>query len=153
MKMPNTLLQNLQYQKSSIADLKVKVLFLNLFKTTINEANTEIIFNKAVYSFVTDKLQLDHMEARNPNESNIEKHFTPADPHELRDKYVNSLGNMMILDNDNNNDKNNKPLSEAMGYYENMCANHWLNRLTRTLLQTYHNDVEIAGTTFSVPTE
>lgn len=146
-------LQNWQYQKSSIADLKVKVLFLNLFKTTINEANTEIIFNKAVYSFVTDKLQLDHMEARNPNESNIEKHFTPADPHELRDKYVNSLGNMMILDNDNNNDKNNKPLSEAMGYYENMCANHWLNRLTRTLLQTYHNDVEIAGTTFSVPTE
>ena len=146
-------IQNWQYGKTGIGDLKVKVLFINLFKTKINASGTELDFDKAVYSFVTDKVQLDHMEARKPNQSNVEKHFTPVDPHELREKYIDSLGNMMILDNENNNDKNNRPLAEALDYYDKMCAGHWLNSLTRTLLTTYHKNVYIAGKTFEVPTE
>lgn len=118
---------------NNLADLKLKVLFINLFKTQINADETELIFDKTVYSFVTDKLQLDHMEARRPSENNMVKHFKPKDPYELREKYVESLGNMMILDKDNNNEKNNKPLAEAMGYYENMCVGHWLNKLTTEL--------------------
>lgn len=146
-------IQNWQYGKSATADLKVKVLFINLFKTKLNDAGTELTFDKAVYSFVTDKLQLDHMEAQSPNASNMAKHFTPADPHEMREKYIDSLGNMMILDSDNNNDKDNKPLAEAMTYYENMCTGHWLNSLTMSLLNNYHTDVPIAGSVFMVPTE
>lgn len=146
-------IQSWQYGKSSTADLKVKVLFINLFKTKINHTETELTFDKAVYSFVTEKLQLDHMEAQSPNLTNMEKHFSPADPHEAREKYINSLGNMMILDSDNNNDKDNKPLVEAMSYYDNMCAGHWLNSLTSKLLAMYHNDVLIAGTNYTVPNE
>ena len=146
-------IQTWQYGKSGVTDLKVKVLFINLFKTKINSEGTELTFDKAVHSFVTDKLQLDHMEARTPDSSNMEKYFVPGDPHELREKYVDSLGNMMILDGDNNNEKNNKPLAEAIGYYENMCAGHWLNMLTTTMLNMYHKDVSIAGSMFKVPTE
>ena len=124
-----------------------------MFKTKINSAKTELTFDKAIYSFVTDKLQLDHMEAHKPNPSNMAKHFTPADPHEMREKYIDSLGNMMILDSDNNNEKDNKPLAEAMVYYENMCTGHWLNELTTSLLNDYHTDVAIAGVVFEVPTE
>lgn len=145
--------QGWQYGKSATADLKVKVLFINLFKTKIDSNETELTFDKAVYTFVTDKLQLDHMEARRPNQSNMAKHFSPADPHEAREKYIDSLGNMMILDNDNNNDKDNMPLAEAMPYYENMCAGHWLNSLTTELLTAYHTDVLIAGKNYMVPKE
>lgn len=146
-------IQNWQYGKSATADLKIKVLFINLFKTKLSNTGTALTFDKAIYSFVTDKLQLDHMEAQNPNASNMAKHFTPADPHEMREKYIDSLGNMMILDSDNNNDKDNKPLAEAMVYYENMCTGHWLNSLTMSLLNTYHTNVSIAGSVFKVPTE
>lgn len=145
--------QSWQYGKSAAADLKIKILFINLIKTKINEESTELIFDKTVYSFVTDKLQLDHMEARNPDVSNIAKHFSPADPHELRQKYIDSLGNFMILDNENNNDKNNKPLAEAMCYYDNMCADHWLIKEAKSLLNAYHKSVNIDGVEFSVPTE
>lgn len=146
-------IQNWQYGKSALTDLKIKVLFINLFKTKINDTKTELTFDKAVYSFVTDKLQLDHMEAHHPNESNMAKHFTPADPHEMREKYTDSLGNMMILDSDNNNEKDNKPLAEAMIYYEKMCTGHWLNTMTESLLEMYHKDVLIDGEVFKVPTE
>lgn len=145
-------IQNWQYGKSALTDLKIKVLFINLFKTKINDTKTELTFDKAVYSFVTDKLQLDHMEAHHPNESNMAKHFTPADPHEMREKYTDSLGNMMILDSDNN-EKDNKPLAEAMIYYEKMCTGHWLNTMTESLLEMYHKDVLIDGEVFKVPTE
>lgn len=145
--------QNWQYGKSAAADLKIKILFINLFKTKFNEGSTDLVFDKTVYSFVTDKLQLDHMEAHNPDASNMAKHFSPADPHELRQKYIDSLGNFMILDNENNNDKNNKPLAEAMYYYDNMCADHWLIKEAKSLLRAYHKSVNIDGVEFSVPTE
>ena len=146
-------IQSWQYGKSSAGDLKVKILFIKLFKTKYNEGSTDLVFDKTVYSFVTDKLQLDHMEAQNPDASNMAKHFSPADPHELREKYVDSLGNFMILDNENNNDKNNKPLVEAMCYYDNMCADHWLIKEAKSLLHAYHKSVNIDGVEFSVPTE
>ena len=145
--------QDWRYNKSSSSDLKIKILFINLFKTKLNSDGTKLSLNKAVYSFVTDKIQLDHMEANKPNESNMEKHFLPSDPHEEREMYVNALGNFMILDNDNNNDKNNKPLAEALSYYENMCSDHWLNAFTKNLLRDYHTNVNIAGSSYMVPTE
>lgn len=145
--------QSWQYGKSAAEDLKVKILFIDLFKTKIDPAETELTFDKAVYTFVTDKLQLDHMEAHNPDQSNNEKHFSPSDSHEPREKYIDSLGNMMILDSENNNNKDNRPLAEAMPFYEDMCTGHWLNKLTSTLLEFYHSDVSIAGKNYMVPNE
>ena len=59
----------------------------------------------------------------------------------------------MILDNENNNEKNNKPLAEALCYYDNMCADHWLIKEVKSLLNAYHKSVNIDGKEFSVPTE
>ena len=143
-------IQNWQYGNTT-TDLKVKALFINLFQT--NKNNNELNFDKTVYTFKTDKLQLDHMEAQNPDKTNMEKHFTPKDDHEPRDKYIQALGNFMILDADNNNNKNNKPLVDAMDYYEKMCPKHWLNKETNNLLAANHNDVKIAGKSFMVPNE
>ena len=142
-----------QYKKSASDDLKLKVLFINLFKTKPSKDKSSLIFDTAVYSFKTEELQLDHMEANKPNVNNLEKHFKPADDHEPREKYTNSLGNFMILDSKNNNDKNNRPLAEAMEYYENMCNGHWMNKMTVDLLDTYHRAVMIDGNEFIVPTE
>ena len=144
-------LQNWQYGSSN--DLRIKVLFINLFKTKKDEIKKELILDKAVYTFITEDLQLDHMEASNPDSSNKEKHFTPKDAHELREKYTDSLGNFMILDNENNNNKNNKPLCEALCYYEKMCKDHWLNKETEQLLNDYHTDVRVGANIVSVPTE
>lgn len=144
---------NWQYKKSANDDLKLKVLFINLFKTKCSDDKSKLIFDTAVYSFKTEELQLDHMEANNPNSNNLEKHFKPVDDHEPREKYTNSLGNFMILDSKNNNDKNNRPLAEAMEYYENMCKGHWLNQMTIALLDEYHRPVIIDGKEFIVPTE
>ena len=143
--------QNWTYGKGN--DLKVKVLFINLFKTKKDPTANELIFDTAVYTFVTDKLQLDHMEAANPNPSNMAKHFVPADPHEVREKYTDAIGNFMILDSDNNNNKDCKPLMEAKVYYEKMCSGHWMNKEIENLLNKYHKSVKIGTVNFNVPNE
>lgn len=144
-------LQQWKYGTNSNNDLKIKVLLINLFKTTKN--NDELVIDKAVHTFVTDKLQLDHMEANRPDASIIEKHFTPEDSHEPREQYVDALGNFMILDSENNNNKNNKPLAEALQYYDNMCAGHWLTEECRELLDLNHVNKTIGSEKFPVPTE
>ena len=144
---------NWQYKKSSSDDLKIKVLFIKKKKKKTNDDRTSLTFDKAVYTFTTEDLQLDHMEANSPNSSNLEKHFKPVDDHEAREKYTSALGNFMILDSKNNNNKNNKPLLEAMEYYEQMCRGHWLNKLTFDLLADYHKPVDIDGKVFYVPIE
>ncbi len=144
-------IQNWQYNTGS--DLKVKVLFMSLFKTDKN--NNILVFKSPTQrSFLEpNKIQLDHMEAQNPSDSNKEKHFYPSDAHEPREKYINSLGNIMILDSDDNNNKNNKPLEEAMVYYENMASGHWLNCEVQELLNKHNKPVSIAGKTFKIPNE
>lgn len=142
------------WKYGSADDLKLKVLFINLFKAELDHKKNVFLFNNVtVHTFITDKLQLDHMEAANPNTSNIAKHFTPKDPNQDRNIYTDRLGNFMILDSDNNNNKDNKPLAEAMDYYENMSHNHWLNNMTKDLLKKYHNKVDINGNAFQVPNE
>lgn len=144
---------NWQYNKSTNENIKLKVLFINLFKTKLSTDKMSLSFDTAVYSFNTDKLQLDHMEADKPNDNHLEKYFSPKDNHELREKYTNSLGNFMILDSENNNNKNNSPLYDAMKYYENMCKGHWLNEMTREMLIKYHEPVYINGKEYPVPNE
>ena len=146
-------ISNWQYNKSTNENIKLKVLFINLFKTKLAADRMSLSFDTAVYSFNTDKLQLDHMEADKPNGNHMEKYFSPKDNHELREKYTNSLGNFMILDSENNNNKNNSPLYEAMKYYENMCKGHWLNEMTMEMLNKYHKSVVINGKEYLVPNE
>lgn len=144
-------LQEWKYNKSQNSDLKLKVLFINLYKT--KKSNNELTIDKAIYTFTTEELHLDHMEADKPNESAKEKYFYPAKGREMREQYTNSLGNFMILDKEDNNDKNNKPLADALGYYDNMCHDHWLHKETQDLLNSYHVTKLIDQKPFNVPNE
>ena len=125
------LMRSWHYPKSDDV-LKAKVLFINLFYTT--KENNTLLFSVARHNFTMTNLHLDHLEANNPSEAAI-----PAPPIELyfkpnpnnsgmrREDYVNSIGNFMLLDQEDNNDKDNLPLSQALGYYHHMCpAGHWL---------------------------
>lgn len=134
-------------------DIKAKILFINLFKT--NKSENKLTLNPAVHTFVTDKLQLDHMEADKPNPICAEKYFKPSDANDKREVYVNGLGNFMILDSNDNNNKDNKPLQDAMQYYEKMCPNHWMNKETIDLLSdsTFSNIVKVANEDYHVPNE
>lgn len=136
-----------------MSDIKVKVLLINLFKT--NKLDKKLTLNPAVYTFKTDKLQLDHLEADKPSDTGREKYFVPTDPNEKREKYVNGLGNFMILDSNDNNNKDNKPLSDALKFYDHMCPNHWLIEEIKELLKNdkYHKSVSIANGEYSVPNE
>ena len=97
---------------------------------------------------------LDHLEADTIDESNSEKYFYPSDLNEDRNKYVQQLGNFMILDSSDNNEKNNKPLFKAMKYYENM-AEHWLIRELKEMLEDdlYCKEIKIRDEVIMVPTE
>lgn len=141
-----------QYGKQ-VTDFKMKVLFINLF--AYDKVGNKLNINSAVHAFTTSKLELDHMEAKNPDINALEKYFEPKDPNDNREKYINSLGNFMILDRDDNNDKNNKPLVDAIIYYDNMAKNHWLLCEVKELLENpnYYKTVNINGEEHKVPVE
>lgn len=134
-------------------DLKIKVLFINLFKMTKDDFSLRL--NPVVYTFSTDNLQLDHLEAANPSDVAFEKYFHPKDNNQKREQYVNGLGNFMILDSLDNNQKDNKPLYDALTNYNNMCPNHWLIDEIDSMLQEekFHIDVSIQGENYPVPNE
>mgnify|MGYP003300315793 CR=1 FL=1 len=113
-------------------DIKIKALFIKLFKTT--KSNDNLVEAPTCHTFVVDKIHLDHLEARNKNQSAIEKYFEPKDPREERALYIDRLGNIMILDQDNNNAKDNLPLVLALPYYDAMVTNHWMIEEIKTML-------------------
>lgn len=139
--------------KYKATDLKARVLFINLFKYAKDEDKLKL--QPASYTFTTDKLQLDHMEANNPSDVAMEKYFKPKDANEKREKYVNGIGNFMILDSEDNNEKNNKPLYDALGYYDKMCKGHWMIEEVREMLKDdkYSDKIHIHGDYYPVPNE
>nr|MBP3597975.1 DUF262 domain-containing protein [Eubacterium sp.] len=134
-------------------NLKIKILFIHLFK--MNKIGDVLKLQPSIHAFTTDEIQLDHLEADNPSDICLEKYFTPKDPNERREKYVSGLGNFMILDDKNNVFKNNKPLYDALGDYNNMCTKHWLIEEVKELLDSnmYSRTVKIINTDFRVPNE
>lgn len=123
---------------------KVKVLMIDLFRT--EKHGDRLIYKPLQHTFTTEKLQLDHLEAKRTQDDNKEKYFKPSDTNDSRDGYINTLGNFMILDSDNNNYKNNVPLYNALGYYENM-GSHWLLSEIKDLLENdnYSKAIKIEG--------
>lgn len=112
--------------------LRAKVLFINLFKTS-KEDNEKLKILVTKVTFDTAKLHLDHLEAKKTGISD-ELYFTPKDAGARREDYVDSIGNMMILDQEDNNDKDNLPLYRGLSYYDHMCADHWLINEIKELL-------------------
>lgn len=142
-----------KYGSRNDADLKVKVLFINLFYTNKNLKKLQL--GATSHSFNTSNIQLDHMEAHKVDESAAEKYFTPSNEGEDRDQYVNSLGNFMIMDQENNNNKNNKPLQFALEYYDDMSPNHWMITEVRDMLKNdeYSRKVCVGTSEYYVPKE
>lgn len=138
---------------SADAQLKAKVLFINLFENSkehhlLRKLPARIQFN-------TKAVQLDHMEAEEPDTAAKEKYFEPCNPHETREMYVNSIGNFMIMDRDNNTKKTNFPLQDAMQVYDKMAPGHWMITEVKELLadDKFSKEVVIAGEPYRIPKE
>lgn len=147
-------IENWRYGKTD-TDLKAKILFIHLTNTNY-DATTKTLSSSAVkHTFSIGTLQLDHMEAANPSDSALEKYFQPINPGEQREKYTNSIGNFMVMDGDDNNNKDNLPLKDALKYYDKMCPGHWAVEEVRNMLQDdkYSKAVHIDSSTYRVPTE
>ena len=140
---------NWMYSKP-IEDLKIKILLINLFR--MEKVDQTLKTCSTTYSFKTERLHLDHLEANNYDKVNVEKYFMPNDPNEEREKYTNGLGNFMILDYENNNEKDNKPLLDGLEYYDNMRPGHWMIQEIRDMLNS-DSYSQIKTGNYRVPTE
>lgn len=141
-----------RYGKSD-AELKVKVIFIKLL-TTVRNGN-KLVYQPASVHMNTNKVQLDHLEANQTTSAFKGLYFDPEKEGELREAYVNSVGNFMILDSDNNNRKNNVPLQEALKFYDNFCSNHWLIKEIKDMLlsDSYSLKKTIDNEEFHIPKE
>lgn len=92
-------------------DLKVRLLFLLLNCFTKNDDKLVRSFNKNKIT-MNMKLNLDHLEPEQPDEVNMSAYLDVND----RDSIVNSLGNMMIMDQSGNASKGNKPFKFCFEY-------------------------------------
>ena len=110
---------------SSKKTFAIKILLLNLLLSQRikcdngYKSNSVVIKVNAALTYRLDaaKLQLDHLEANVVNQDNPQSYYLSYDI-EKRQKDVNGyIGNFMILDAADNNQKNNVPLKRAMKYY------------------------------------
>lgn len=133
--------------------LKVKVLFIELFE--MEKEDDQLVSGSTSRQFVSANIQLDHMEASNPMKGMEEKYFKPLNANEQRDAYVDSIGNFMIMDQKDNNDKKNLSLQDALPLYRKMASNHWMIQEVEAMLQNenFANQVSIAGEAHYIPKE
>lgn len=114
-----------RYNASKQRDFKIRVFMLNLCKTSKKD-DTELEYGPGHFTVAdSETIQLDHLEANHPVKDHISEYFMPVDDRDDRNNYVDSLGNFMILDGTDNNAKDNKPLYNALSFYEHM-GQHWL---------------------------
>lgn len=121
-----------KYNKNGNHDLIVKILFLKLLlsdrKPIDSDYNSDTITlnlnTKFEYTRDADKLHLDHLEAKNPDD--YQEFYYSYDNLEKRRTDINNyLGNFMILDQPDNIEKSNAPLYKALKYYEDIRKS-WL---------------------------
>ena len=107
------------YGGSDKKNFILKVLFLNLLTSSRKKENGKVTLKMSdlTYKLDADKLQLDHLEAKNYDRNAPEKYYS-TDDLDKRAKDVNSyLGNFMILDATDNNLMKNVPLCQALDFY------------------------------------
>lgn len=117
---------------SSGKTFAIKILLLNLLLTqriyvddAYKASSVKLKVAALVYNLDAGKLQLDHLEANIINSSAPQNYYLSHDT-EKRQKDVNGyIGNFMILDAADNNQKNNVPLYNAMKYYSGIKTS-WL---------------------------
>lgn len=107
------------YDGSDKKNFILKVMFLSLLTASrkIEKDKVTLTMSDLTYKLDADKLQLDHLEAKNYDRNAPEKYYSTNDL-DKRAKDVNSyLGNFMILDATDNNLMKNVPLTQALDFY------------------------------------
>ncbi|BAP35157.1 hypothetical protein AS4_02170 [Acinetobacter guillouiae] len=120
------------------SNLKVRVLFARLLTSgLVDDKLVNQFFSIGLTADQVKDLQLDHMEAQNPDRQYESEYFQ----HDSRDYYINGIGNMMPLPKEFNVKKSNYPLSKSMIYYDSVGINqHFLMVETKKLLENYNDD-------------
>ncbi|MDV7447936.1 DUF262 domain-containing protein [Acinetobacter baumannii] len=121
-------------------NLKIRLLFARLLKSSYEDGKlVNKFFSIGLTDDQVDEIQLDHMEAQNPDEEYLDQYFQ----HDSRDYYINGIGNMMPLPKVSNIKKSNYPLSKSMKYYKEVGVDkHFIMIETHDLLQKYsHNGI------------
>lgn len=113
---------------SSKKTFKIKIILLNLMQSSrriLDSSDKGYLSNKVEiqlkaaikYTLDAGKLQLDHLEANKINQACTASYYL-SDDIEKRNKDVNGyVGNFMILDAVDNNEKKNVPLYKALSFY------------------------------------
>ena len=114
-------------------DLKIKILLLRLLSWTRTEPASDpykarrikIVPAAISYNLNGRKVQLDHLEPKNIVPG-TDKYFL-KDNLDERSRIVNqNVGNLMVLDADDNNRKKNSPLYYAATHYYKKMKDSWL---------------------------
>lgn len=120
------------------ANLKVRILFSRLFKLSLEN---DVLVNKFFSFGLTEEqvreLELDHMEAQNPSQEFLKYYFQD----ELRDYYINGIGNIMPLPKTENIKKSNLPLIYSFDFYNQVGLDkHFIMDETQKLLKIHSDE-------------
>lgn len=147
-------LRNWHYNSAN-KDIRIKVLFLRLLRTSKDEVEKEITLNAPTAIVLTkpELAELDHLEPSEPDISYANEAYFQPPQGKTRDEIINGLGNFMLLDDYNNIKKSNCPVANAMTYYETMLNGntHWLIEEIKTDIANKIVFEDVAG--FVVPKE
>lgn len=127
----------------------IKILLLNLLLTqridvpnAYKASSVTLKVAALVYNLDAGKLQLDHLEANIVNPATPQAYYLSHDS-EKRQKDVNGyIGNFMILDATDNNQKNNVPLCNAMQYYSGIKTSWLIEDINSMIADPLYFDVQ-----------
>lgn len=126
----------------------IKILMLNLLLServpkTGGYKCTQVSLNlnaALTYRLEASRLQLDHLEANVINPAASDRYYLNNDPEQRR-RHVNEyLGNFMILDAEENNQKSNVPLKDALRYYAGIDKSWLVEDLTSMMADDTYFD-------------
>ena len=123
----------------------IKVLLLNLLISSRERIDNKYIIHTnaaLVYRLDAANIQLDHLEA-NKIITGVEKAYFMCDDVEKRSKILNGyIGNFMILDASDNNQKNNIPLYQAIKYYSKIKESWLIKEIEEMICDSTYFDIE-----------
>lgn len=141
-----------KYSSNATDKYRLKVLLLNLMH--MQKEEKKLVCKEISTVFKNpDKIQLDHLDAQSPQPVYEGAYYEPGAGN-TRGAMIQSIGNIMILDQTSNNSKDNVPLQKALGFYQGF-RNHWFVLEIKELLEdeNNHNKFIIGKEEILVPKE
>lgn len=128
--------------------LIIKILMLHLLLSDRNpkskgymQESVEVNLNTALsYKLDASNLQLDHLEANKIDYINSSKYYLSNDLEKRQKDVNNYLGNFMILDAKDNNQKNNVPLNQAIKFYDRISKSWMVDDIKEMIAEDKYFD-------------